>query len=287
MTTLRRILTGAALASIVAGLASADNIISYTASTGSLATDLSNQQLLVANDWAPGAAGDTILSNQGTTMASLNAANTTYTLQWFDITVTSAISGSWTITAGGSGSSGSAQVGSYTAVALDNPLSPALGNGVDATNDLFYDGSQPGAGPDPLSANTPFNLAANGSVTTPYTNVHKTADLCDYLVNGDVPAYSNCAGNAPPGLGPAYFGLVEGTPSSQLNFFLSTYTTLIESVSGGNNNGAQSTNVNETVTVTYDYTATTASSTPEPATMVLFGAGLLGLGFFRKRRTNR
>jgi hypothetical protein len=38
------------------------------------------------------------------------------------------------------------------------------------------------------------------------------------------------------------------------------------------------------VTVIYDYTAATPpSSTPEPATMALFGAGLVGVGLLRRR----
>ncbi len=98
MTALRKILTGLAVAAVTVGLANADTIISYTATAGPLPTDLIDTALTVGNAWNPGATGDTIASNQGITMAQLSAADTDYTLNWYDISITTSISGIFSVT---------------------------------------------------------------------------------------------------------------------------------------------------------------------------------------------
>jgi hypothetical protein len=51
---------------------------------------------------------------------------------------------------------------------------------------------------------------------------------------------------------------------------------------GGNLTATQATVTNGTYKIIYNYTA--PSSTPEPATMTLFGSALLGIGFFARKR---
>jgi hypothetical protein len=62
------------------------------------------------------------------------------------------------------------------------------------------------------------------------------------------------------------------------------------SFSGGGSGGSANVTVSyntalsETATLTYNYTV---SSTPEPATMTLFGSALLGIGFFARKRLKK
>ncbi len=66
------------------------------------------------------------------------------------------------------------------------------------------------------------------------------------------------------------------------NFAIDFYTNTLTSFSGGggNINVDQTTNAFTTATVSYTYGVTT----PEPASMALLGAGMLALGFARRRR---
>ena len=291
MTTFRRILTGAALAVMAAGLANADFIIAYTVTLPSTQTDLTNLQANLT-PWCPGCAGLTVLSNAeplgygaptattGVSMDSMNAPSTIYTLQGYDILVKTSISGNFSITNAANSSSnasGTVNENSYTAIALNGILSPALTQITDPTNDLFYNGSVPGNGPNPQTASmTVSNLGPGQTQSTSFANVKDSADVgCD-----NFPDHSNarCAfyveiTNS--------LGLVES--SSLLPFFISTATAISQTITGGNNTTAQNTNVLESITVTYDYTTSVTSGTPEPTTMALMGGALIGLGLLGKR----
>jgi hypothetical protein len=295
MTTFRRILIATAFVTLGASLASADEVIAFTVTLPSTATELTNLQALVTA-WCPGCTAttqDTTSSNSnpsgllfgpalttGVTMASLNAANTTYSLQSYDIFVQSSISGNFSVSnaAAATGvATGHLNLDSYTAVALNQPLSPALTNNSDPTNDLFHTGSLPGGGPDPTTSQYVVNpsLVAGATQTSSFSNVTSSADL-GCLLSFSI---SRCSFYAPISTS---LGLVSGTDPLAFNF--STATEVNTSLSGGNTSTANTTNVVETVTVFYDFTYGPTNVTPEPATMALMGGALLGLGLIGRKR---
>lgn len=75
------------------------------------------------------------------------------------------------------------------------------------------------------------------------------------------------------------FGAYEGAGSFTISGI--TATSLISAFGGGNVSVTQVTDADLKATVTYNYTI--PSGTPEPATMVLFGSALVGLGLIRRR----
>jgi hypothetical protein len=68
-------------------------------------------------------------------------------------------------------------------------------------------------------------------------------------------------------------------------FGYDTFTSTGFGGGGGNLSSAQTTTTSAAYTVIYNYTA--PSSTPEPATMTLFGSALLGIGFFARKRVKQ
>jgi hypothetical protein len=143
----------------------------------------------------------------------------------------------------------------------------------DTTGQYSINGTAPDAGN--LSAVLPFNVLiyttgpqtiAGGATTTffPPGSASKNTD-------------TGVLTSATPG---AYSGL--GT-------FTLSYDTLTGETfigGGGNERASQSTVSSGNYTVVYNFTAPT-TSTPEPATMTLFGSALLGIGFFARKRIKK
>jgi len=181
---------------MLAGFASADIIIGYTAAIGPFSTDITNavaggssgntaSNLLPS--WMPGNAASTATSNvsgsgmtTGISMASLNSPGTNYNLIGYDILIKETLTGNYTITnnSTSSAATGSAYIDTYSAVSMGagNTLAPPLTNTTDPSNDLFRSsvtglgtcgscaqGEQPlsiGGGPDPNAPPlTSFTLA--------------------------------------------------------------------------------------------------------------------------------
>jgi hypothetical protein len=277
------------------GIAGADEIISFTVTVPSTATDLTNY-LVQLTAWDPGSnatAQDGIASDStsyvsgqagfvsGVTMASLDAANTFYNLQSYDILVKSTISGSFTVTNPSSNTAtalGSAHLDSYTSVALGSHNSPALTSAADPSNDLFYVGGTPAnaGGADPTTPITNYSgstLAPGNSHTTTFSNRSNSVDLGDFYENGGGSLYTPITSN-----------LSNVTSSDPLDFYISTLTGVDTNITAGNVTTTNSTTVAESMTVVYDFTSTySAPPTPEPATMAMMGGALIGLGLLGKR----
>jgi hypothetical protein len=267
MSTLRRILTGAALAALAVGMASADTV-SFTNTIGPTATDLTDATLTLPS-WDPGVTPGTL------------APGYTYTLNSFDIVVTSNLSGNFTLENlpdASSDTTGTAQAQSYTAVAIGSPLAPPLSVTQDPANDIFNIG--PGnLGPTNISSSYNVgDLAPGDTFTSPTFDLTSSADLgCELATNSACGAFFANLFPVTTSL-----GQVEAPPDP-LTLYISTVTADALITVGGNNQTTFNTDATETATIYYNFTATPLSSTPEPATMLLFGSALVGLGCIRKR----
>jgi hypothetical protein len=286
MSIIRRLLTAAVAISAVAGIASADEIISYTTTPPvTTATDFSNLKINLPA-WDPGGTVATYdyLSSDGSgpysgltgflggvSMNSLAGDNAV--LVSYDIYVNSNLVGTFQGSAGAAGAQGNFHIDNYTAVSLSTMGS--LAGQIDPANDLFnVDGSTiDGGGPDPKTASGAVNLSANQLSSVYNVNQTQASDYGCFLAAPD----SRCTTKGPFVSG----GLASVKTPDPLNIYLSSITSTDQSLTGGNFANTYNMSDTETVTVAYDFT--TSSGTPEPTTMVLFGSALVGLGLLRKR----
>jgi hypothetical protein len=271
----------------LSSIASADVVTSFTVTIGPNSTDLTNQ-LLQLTPWDPGNPVFTVVSDAswsagvftgsaptgyvgGITMASLNTSGLAYHLQSYDIAVSQTLAGSWQATAGGSGSAGRVDIDSYLAVSLNATMGT-----LDATHDPANDLFNPSGGADPTSANVNVNFAPGGSTGTQTVNKTNKVGLGYDLANGS-PAIANYT--------PITTGLGAVESSSLLDFYLSTLTAVnLSGITSGSVTTSNTTTVTDKITIVYDFTTTgTPVSTPEPATMALFGCALVALSVLRGR----
>jgi hypothetical protein len=196
-----------------------------------------------------GVLGNTGVQTQGTITCSRYNLNPTW-LQDVVVTITGSINGTITLT--------------------NNTQVPNTYNGK-TLSDFFLQAALPGfAGLGVGDANAFFtasfttgdqSIAANSSTSFgPFESSTKTTGP---QTNSDSSTFGTYTG--------------EGN----FSFTVDTLTGLLVSGGGGGGGGTNSTSGVANATVTYDYVI--PSGTPEPATMLLFGSGLLGLGILRKR----
>jgi len=256
----RRLFAGAALFSALVVSANADQIVTYTSTLPSTPVDITNDALAMT----PFQAG-------------VGGVPADAVLQSFTITYSENIAGSITImNTGGSAQTVSATVDTDGLLYLFNPT--PSGDLVDGSipvdsppcDDAF--GGPPtstpgpnangctGSDPDPLFKKTVAHLAAGGSAGPFAYSASSSAMTSADMSSGDL-----------------------STVESAWNVYLDTATNLTIT-SGGNGMATYVDNVSGTVSVAYDYIE--VASTPEPATMVLFGSALVGLGLVRKRVRN-
>lgn len=162
------------------------------------------------------------------------------------------------------------------------------------------------------SENSTFTGVANGQIMSATFNTSATQTSIFYadtsypvyipFLYSYVPASEGCSittsggpnssgclgyGSTSPYTGivdPLNLSAWEGSGNITLNASAATSgSTSGPSYSNGYANGSATANV----TVIYDYTAAPPSSTPEPATMALFGSALIGLGLIRRRSVNK
>ncbi|MEP6714133.1 MAG: choice-of-anchor E domain-containing protein [Terriglobia bacterium] len=244
MNTLRRFITTAALAFAASGLASADQIVSYS-STFSAATDFTHvfslSKFNLAGQTLTGVtlsftgsedtSGVTLQNQAGTTLA-----NGVQTFRY----ISSSILDTFNNTA-------SPDLPGQVSLPIIDTKTIVLGGAGSNSNQILCPTSTPSASCNTVGY-TPPDIIGGPLTTTAIVS----------------------AGN---------FGGYTGAGNFSVTGETSTFTTF--SGGGGNILLNQTTAATETVTVTYSYLPT--SGTPEPTTMLLFGSGLLGLGLIRKR----
>jgi hypothetical protein len=297
----------------VSVVASADSLIGFTTTIPATDTDITDFTALLPA-WNPGGPNTTASNvaggTLGVTMASLNKPGLSYKLVGYNITVDETLTGNYSVTNTSTNSpfKGSVFIDSYTAVALDGTLAPALTTDTDPVNDLFGDantlipsvgnGEQPlsnGGGPDP---NAPpgrkLTLAPNGGTFNSgnFNSSSGWVDLGCEVQNKQASSPGFCsdgltAGDIAGGFShlmlPTTLPTVSVFGPPNLDFDFSTATETDTNGTGGNLESSFHTKVAEQVTVYYDY----VSFTPEPGTLALMGGALMAFGLLGKRLSKR
>jgi hypothetical protein len=243
MTTLRRILTGATLMLVAAGLASANSIfVNCSIASGSTELGLSPNTSGLVNCAGDGGLNPLFVTSIEITIDGAVISPSTITLINNDANSHNNFSG--TTDAG------------YT-IDGTTPL-PGVTLPVDGLGHMFdvFAGTGSVALAPCTSGTTPCTAPAGAIVTVPVTGAANSGAL------------SVTAGS---------FGNYE----SAFHFVVDTNTSINLSFGGANGSGNQTTFASATAVVEYDYTV--PGPTPEPTTMALTGGALLGLGLIRKR----
>jgi hypothetical protein len=259
MKIIRRLFTGATLLATFVLCANADQVV-YTSTLSPTNVDITNTSLAVT-PFQAGAGG-----------VPLDAV-----LNYFTITFNETIAGSLTVINGGvSAQTVTATLDSDGLLYLFNPtpsgdlVDGKIPQAAPPCDDAF--GGPPsttagpntngcsGSDPDPSFKKSVINLAA-GSSAGPFTYSKSGSAITSSISD------------------PTSLAAVQ----SAWNVYLDTASNLTIT-SGASGNATYSDQVSGTVAVTYNYTEVTG--TPEPATMVLFGSALVGLGLLRKRVRN-
>jgi hypothetical protein len=271
MTNFRGILTGAAVAFLVAGVASADQIDSVSAIV-SFATD--GTYTLTLNDFnsSLGTLTGATLYLNGTETVNFGLNNTAPTTQVFDVDATSNIVKGFANTA--------SATDVYSAETLD----------------VFDTGIGPGGlgGPDTAPVPVPPTtitlgglgapgVAANCPVNVPSATCSAIA-YSQYSVSNIRPAYGFASGTGLGGVDGVILNLSDlSNYIGAGTFALSGGTKSNITFQGGGNNIGQSINTTAAFQAEIDYTYTVPGTTPEPATFALFSGALLAIGLYRKK----
>ena len=239
MTLLRRILAGGALIVMASGLASADQIATFTSSFPSSTTDVINSTLAI-NAFDPG----------------VNGIPAGAVIDFWTLSVTQTIAGTIDIknnTANTFGPGAFFGVDTKGAVSIGSKLT---GDGQpdgfvgDATNDLFG-----GGGPDPTANLSVAGLAVGGDTGAVPYSVSTTVTTSNFF---------NFSPQAPP---------------DPITLYFSTFTRQSSAGLGGNGSNNYTDAVSLNATITYDYTIPNGTPEPATLALMggaLLGLGFLG-----------
>lgn len=134
--------------------------------------------------------------------------------------------------------------------------------------------------------NSTFIASANTTATAGVSNATYLIDPSLYASGCNGTAQAGCLALATPNpfaVDPLVYSVYLGNGTILLTGSASTFGSFY----GPPDTETKSGNATMSVTVIYDYTAASTSGTPEPATMALFGSGLIGLGLLRRRMNKK
>jgi len=269
MTTLRRFLFGAAVAALACSAASADSMYS-TSALVTFATDGSYTLTMDKFDSSLGTlTGATLYFYGAESVTDLSIVSSSSSVQTFDMVVQSNLVQNFGNTAN--------SADKYTGEIFD----------------IFDTGVGPGLAQFPTTPGS-ITLGPVGSGVCPVGTPGPTCNSVSYtppdLTIQNIDAVYGF--NVGTGLG-GVTGVIKTISGSNLNNYVATalvptfsltgttYGTF--TVGGGGNNVVPVLHTNAAFRAEVDYAYTVPSATPEPATLVLMGTALAGIGLLRKR----